>query len=147
MIQFLYKFFLTRFDCPLTLVNDQGVHFINDAIQTLTTHFLFKHTSSIIYYPHGNNQAKSTNKVIGLFFIKLVNEKCNDWDKHLHIVLCANWTTFKVTIEHTPFQLVYGLHPLVPIKHLLPSENTPTKHTPICVPSSQITDLELEATF
>jgi hypothetical protein len=33
------------------LVNNQGVHFINDTIQILTTHFLFKHISSTTYYP------------------------------------------------------------------------------------------------
>jgi hypothetical protein len=42
------------YGCPLTLVIGQGVHFINDAIQTLTMHFLFKHTSSTTYYPEGN---------------------------------------------------------------------------------------------
>ncbi len=108
--RFLYKFILIGFNYPLTLVNDQGVHFINDAIQTLTTHFLFKHTSSTTYYPQKNGQAESTNKIIGLLFTKLVNEKRNDWDEHLHIVLFIFLTTFKVTNAHTPFQLVYGLH-------------------------------------
>jgi hypothetical protein len=40
---FLYDFILTCFGCPLTLVNDQGTHFINDTITHLTMHFLFKH--------------------------------------------------------------------------------------------------------
>jgi hypothetical protein len=35
---FLYEFILTWFSYPFTLVNDQGAHFINNAIQTLTTH-------------------------------------------------------------------------------------------------------------
>jgi hypothetical protein len=77
------------YNCPLTLVSDQGVHFINNAIKTLIMHFLFKHTSSTTYYLEGNAQAKSTNKVIGLLFTKLVNEKHNDWDEHLHIILFA----------------------------------------------------------
>jgi hypothetical protein len=111
--QFLYKFILTQFSCPLMLVSDQGMHFINDAIQILTMNFLFKLTSSITYYPQGNSQAESTNKVIGLLLTKLMNEKHNDWDKHLHIILFAYWTTFKVTTRYTPFQLIYGLHPLM----------------------------------
>jgi hypothetical protein len=41
----LYECILTRFGCPLTIVIDQGVHFINDAIKYLTNHFLLKHVN------------------------------------------------------------------------------------------------------
>ncbi len=44
--RFLYEYILTRFGCPLTIVTDQGVHFINDTIKHLTKHFLLKHISS-----------------------------------------------------------------------------------------------------
>ncbi len=50
--KFLYECILTRFGCPLTIVVDQGVHFINDDIKYLTDHFLLKHVRS--YYPQGN---------------------------------------------------------------------------------------------
>jgi len=33
---FLYEYILTRFGCPLTIVLNQGVHFINDTIKHLT---------------------------------------------------------------------------------------------------------------
>jgi hypothetical protein len=95
------------------LFNDQGVHFINATIEVMTTHFLMKHTNSTTYYPQGNNQAKSTNKVIGILLTKLVNEKWLDWDEHLHKVLYAYQISFKVTIGHTLYELVYGLHPLM----------------------------------
>jgi hypothetical protein len=51
---FLYECILTKFRCPLTIITDQGVHFINDAIKYLTNHFLMKHVSSKTYYPQGN---------------------------------------------------------------------------------------------
>jgi hypothetical protein len=47
----LYECILNMFGCPLTIVIDQGVHFINDAMKYLTNHFLLKHVSSITYYP------------------------------------------------------------------------------------------------
>ncbi len=47
--KFIYKHTLTRFGCPLTIVIDQGAHFINDAIKYLTDRFILKHTSFIIY--------------------------------------------------------------------------------------------------
>jgi hypothetical protein len=52
--KFLYECILTRFGCPLTIVADHGVHFINDAIKYLTYHFLLKHVSFTTYYLQGN---------------------------------------------------------------------------------------------
>ncbi len=51
--KFLYDHILTRFGCPLTIVIDQGTHFINDVICYLTDHFILRHTNSIVYYPQG----------------------------------------------------------------------------------------------
>jgi hypothetical protein len=34
--RFFYEYILTRFKCPLAIVIDQGVHFINDIIKYLT---------------------------------------------------------------------------------------------------------------
>jgi hypothetical protein len=49
--KFMYECILTEFGCPLTIVTNQGVHFINDAIKYLTYHFLLKHVSCTTYYP------------------------------------------------------------------------------------------------
>jgi hypothetical protein len=45
--KFLYEYILTIFDYPLTLVIDQGVHFINDVIKYLIDHLLLKHVNFI----------------------------------------------------------------------------------------------------
>jgi hypothetical protein len=89
-------------------------------IRYLTNHFILRHTISTIYCPQGNGHVKSTNKVFGTLLTKLVNENINDWDEHLSIVLFSYQTAYKVGIGHIPFQLVYGLHPLLLIKYLLP---------------------------
>ncbi len=41
-----------------TIVIDQGIHFINDAIKYLTNHFIFRRINSIVYYPQGNGQVE-----------------------------------------------------------------------------------------
>jgi hypothetical protein len=48
---FLYECILIRSRYPLTMIIDQGVHFINDVIKYLTNHFLLKRVSSTTYYP------------------------------------------------------------------------------------------------
>jgi hypothetical protein len=75
MLLFSYEFIVVQFGCPLHIITDQGAHFINDVIYYLTEHFLIHHTSSTIYYPQGNGQAMSTNKVINTLLTRLVNEK------------------------------------------------------------------------
>jgi hypothetical protein len=118
--KFLCDHILTRFGCPLTIVMDQGTHFINDVICYLTNHLVLKHTNSTIYYPQGNGQVESINKVFSTLLMKLVNENPNDWDEHMSTFLFSYITIFKVGTDHTPFQLVYGLYPLLPTKYLLP---------------------------
>jgi hypothetical protein len=96
------------------------MHFINDTISHLVNHFLFQHTTSTTYYPQGNGQEKLTNKVIKSMLTKLVSEKRNDWDEHLGVVLFAYYTAYQISTWHTPFQLMYGLYPLMPTWYLLP---------------------------
>jgi hypothetical protein len=74
----LYDHILTWFSCPLTIVTNQGTHFINDAICYLSDHFILKHIIFTIHYPQGSGQTKSINKVSGTLLIKLVNENQND---------------------------------------------------------------------
>jgi hypothetical protein len=52
----------------------------------------------------------------------LVNENKNGWDEHQSVILFSYQTTYKVGTNHTPFQLVYGLHPLLLIEYMLPSK-------------------------
>jgi hypothetical protein len=37
--KFLYEYIMTRFGCPLTLVTNQGVRFINEVIKYPIDHF------------------------------------------------------------------------------------------------------------
>jgi hypothetical protein len=103
-------------------VIDQGTHFINNVICYLINHFILRHTSSTIYYPQGNGHVEFTNKDFGTLLTKLMNENQNDWDEHMSTILFFYRIVFKVGTSHLPFQLVYGLHLLLPIEYLLPSK-------------------------
>jgi hypothetical protein len=51
---------------------------------------------------------------------KLVNENRTNWDEHLSIVLFSSIIAYKLAIGYTPYQLMYGLHPLMPIEYIVP---------------------------
>jgi len=116
---FLYECILTKFGCPLIIITYQGVHFINDVIKYLTNHFLLKHVNSTTYYPQGNGQVESSKKVLETLLTKLINENKTYWDEHLSTMLFSYRTTYKVATGYTPYQLVYGLHPLMPIEYIV----------------------------
>jgi hypothetical protein len=69
---------------------------------------MLKHVSSTTYYPHESGQVEYTNKLIGALITKLVNENKPSWQENFplyfyHIVI----------VGYIPYQLVYGLHPLM----------------------------------
>ncbi len=106
------------FRCPLTIVTNQGVHFINDVIKYSTNHFLLKHVSFKTYYPQGSGQVESTSKVFWTLLTKFISENKTYWDEHMSTMLFSYKTAYKIT-RYIPYQLVYGLHPLMPIEYIV----------------------------
>jgi hypothetical protein len=52
-------------------------------------------------------------------------------------------TTYKVATWYAPYQLVYGLHPLMPTKYIVPIIGGDERdNTPVKVLSSRIIELE-----
>jgi hypothetical protein len=49
----------------------------------------------------------------------LVNENKIDWDEHLFTMLFSYIIVYKVATWYTPYQLVYGLHLLMPTKYIV----------------------------
>ena len=61
------------------------------------------------------------NGVLVKIISKQVADRPKDWDKHLVTALWAYRTSFKVSIQFTPFHLVYGQEALLPIEVEVPS--------------------------
>ncbi len=110
---------LTRFGCPLIIITNQKIHLINDAIKYLTNHFLLKCVNSTTYYLQGNGYVESINKVLGTLLTKLVSENRTNWDENMSTMLFSYKITYKVATKYIPYQLVYGLHPLMPTKYIV----------------------------
>jgi hypothetical protein len=83
------------------------------------------------------------DKVFGTLLIKLVNENRNDWDEHMSTILFSYQGAYKVRTGHIPFELVYGLHPLLPIKYLLPFKPAKNKDPQLVkILTSQLFELD-----
>jgi hypothetical protein len=112
---FIYECILTKFDCSLTLVTNEEVQIINDVIKHLTKHFLLKHTIPLPIIHKGIlNKHDQQIKWSRHYWLKHVKNNQNNSDEHLFTVLFSYCTPFKVVTNYTPYQWVYGLHPLMP---------------------------------
>jgi len=57
--------------------------------------------------------------VLGTLLTKLINENRTNWDEHLSIMLFSYIIAYKIATRYTPYQLMYGLHPLMPTKYIV----------------------------
>ena len=105
---------------------------------------MLRHTTSTTYYPQGNGQAESTNKVIVTMLQKLVNDNHTDWDIQLYTMLFSYRTAYKVATGHSPFELVYGLLSLMPTEYIVPIQRKTTNlnFTQHRVLAARIADLD-----
>ena len=113
--KFIYENIITWFGCPLTLINNQGTHFINKTIKTLTYQFQIDHHQSTIYHPQSNGAIEAFNKTLTKGWTKICNTNKDDWDKKIPVVLWVYRTTYKHSMDQTLFRLVYGQEVVVPL--------------------------------
>ncbi len=74
---------------------------------------------------------------------KLISENRTNWDEHLCTMLFSYRIAYKVAIGYTPYQLMYGLHPLMPTKYIvLIVGGNERDSTLVKVLTSRITKLE-----
>jgi transposase InsO family protein len=100
--KFLYHEVFTRYGCPLEITSDKGTHFKNEVVGVLNDHYKVKQRFSTPYYPQGNGQAQSSNKILLTVLRKVVTDNLTDWDVQLPAVVWAFRTAYKVTTGHTP---------------------------------------------
>ena len=84
--KFLYEYVFTRYEWPIEIVSDWGSHFLNETIEE---EFMLVHKKLALYHPQANGQAKSTNKILGTVFTKIVNDRRSEWELKMHVALWA----------------------------------------------------------
>ncbi|KAL2652806.1 hypothetical protein R1flu_020934 [Riccia fluitans] len=114
--EFLYSYILARYGCPEEFINDQGSHFVNQAIKCLVDKFFVSHKTSTTYYPRGNGQAESTNKILITMLHKVVDEHKRNWHFKLPSVLWAYRIAFKTHLGYSPYYLTFGVQPRLPLE-------------------------------
>ncbi|MCO5585779.1 hypothetical protein L7F22_039715 [Adiantum nelumboides] len=118
---FLYENVFTRYGLPIEIISDRGTHFLNEVIEYLLSEFMVIHNKSAPNHPQANGQAEHTNKILSSVLTKVVSTGRTDWEMNLHAALWPYRVSFKIALNATPFNLVYGLNAILPIEFQLPT--------------------------
>ena len=114
MASFLYSLFC-RHGAPKRIQSDQGREFVNSLTNLLLKLTGVHHVISTAYHPQTNGLDERFNQTLQRALLKMIDENQSEWDKFLDSVLFAYRTSKQASTTFSPFFLLYGREPTLPV--------------------------------
>lgn len=114
-----------KFGVPSRIHSDQGRSFESALIQQLCCLYGVEKSRTTPYHPAGNGQCERFNRTLHNLLRTLPVSRKHDWASCLpQVIFCYNTTPHQVTGE-SPFFLMFGREPGLPVDFLLGRVNDP----------------------
>ena len=125
----LFFDFMQRFGSPVRLLHDQGTEFENKLFEHLRKLMGVSRSRTTPYHPQGNGQCERMNKTILQMLRTLEESQKRNWPQHLNPLTHAYNCTRNSATGFSPYFLMFGRHPTLPIDLILnSSRKKPTTH-------------------
>ena len=109
------------FGAPAYLVSDQGKAFTGHIITHLCGLYGVQKLRTLLYHAQTNGQVKRMNQTIIHMISKLEEDKKACWSKHLPELLLAYNATCSAVTRYSPYYLLFGRRPRIPVDYLFPT--------------------------
>ena len=119
----LYNNFFSVFGFPQKLMSDQGTEFTGDVIVAMCKLLGIEKIRTTPYHPQTNGSAERVHQTLQRMIGKLDLEKRRKWPKHIGSVLIAYNTIQSQVTGYSPYFLMFGQRPWLPVDLLFPTVN------------------------
>ena len=111
---FLEREIVSRFGCPENLHSDRGSGFIADKLSDICLALGIKKSLSPSYNPQ-SNMVERAHRDLNSMLTALTKSDLASWEDHLPAALFAMRITRNKTTGASPFELIFGRDPTVPL--------------------------------
>ena len=105
--------------CPRYILSDNGTEFKNSLMDQVLQQLGIDRIFSAPYHPQSNGKLEVFHKYLKPMLKKLCKKDPANWDKYLNQVLTSYRITPNLATAESPFFLVYGRDPILPLHQLL----------------------------
>ena len=105
--------------CPRYIILDNGMEFMNSLMDQVLQKLGIDRIFSAPYHPQSNSKLEVFHKYLKSILKKLCEKDPTNWDKYLNHRLTSYRITPNLATAETPFFLVYGRDPNLPLHQLL----------------------------
>jgi hypothetical protein len=111
----IYKSWYCVYGIPYELQSDQGPEFCNDILNRINERMTVAHRVTTPYYPNANGQVERFNQTLKKSLSMYAEKHPSTWDSYINGVLWAYRTSLNPVTGFSPFYLMFGREPRLPI--------------------------------
>ena len=120
----LYNNYFSVFRFPQRLMSDQGTKFCGNIITAMCSLLGVEKIWTTPYHPQTNGSAKRVHQTLQCMIGKLDPEKRRKWPAHIGLIIIAYNSTWSLVTGYSPYYLMFGRRPRLPIDLLFPTHRT-----------------------
>ena len=109
------------FGVPAYLISDQGKAFTGQIITHLCNLYGVQKLRTLPYHAQTNGQVECMNQTIIRIIGKLEEDRKACWSEHLPELLLAYNATHSAVTRYSPYYLLFGRRPRIPVDYLFPT--------------------------